>query len=288
PATKTLTYTRCNDPHGYQLLPAAFRRGDRVMLYTMSGRLVADGFVTSDTVRISPDGVKPMDERYTVMLSEDIDLPEDEQVVVQNTSASGNGFLLDNVLIRNEGARGIRIKAVDGEIRNCTFDGISKGGIDCIPEFSLWPECGYVRNVRIVKNMFRNLARTARLCENDESEWCAPICIRYTLWDKGANATSAPAYCLHRDIEISDNVFTGRYSHYEITVSAVQNLRIVNNRFEDVNSGAIPSEKQYPVMINGGNGIVFDGNSFPERMEKRIFYHYGKDTTDNVSGSDAL
>ncbi|MGM9682810.1 MAG: hypothetical protein ACI3XQ_04355, partial [Eubacteriales bacterium] len=41
PATKTLTYTRCNDPHGYQLLPSAFRRGDRVMLYTMSGRLVA-------------------------------------------------------------------------------------------------------------------------------------------------------------------------------------------------------------------------------------------------------
>lgn len=286
PATRTLTYTRCNDPHGYRLLPAPFRKGDSIMLYTMEGELVDECLVESDVRRISPDGAAPEDERYTVVLSKAVVLPADKTVAVQNTSASGNGFLLDNNLFHKQGCRGIRIKCVEGEVRNCTFDGVSKGAIDCIPEFQLWPECGYARDVRIHHNVFRNLCRTARLCESDESEWCAPICLRYTLWNKGANATSDPACCLHRNIEISENLFEGRYSHHEVTASAVGGLRLTGNRFAGANPAVSPNEKQSTLLVYGGRDILLSGNDFTANGERRITYRYGKESVANVTGED--
>lgn len=286
--TRTLTYTRCNDPHGYRLLPAPFRKGDSVMLYTMEGELVDECLVESDSCRVSPDGAAPEDERYTVVLSKEIVLPRDKTVAVQNTSASGNGFLLDNNLFHKQGCRGIRIKCVEGEVRNCTFDGVSKGAIDCIPEFQLWPECGYARDVRIHHNVFRDLCRTARLCETDESEWCAPICLRYTLWNKGANATADPACCLHRNIEISENLFEGRYSHHEVTVSAVGGLRLTGNRFAGANAAVSPNEKQSTLLVYGGRDILLSGNDFTANDERRITYRYGKESTANVTGADLL
>ena len=279
--SKTLEYTRCN-VNSYRLLPKNFKVGDDVMMYTMSGKLVARVKTTGVTVDRGND-------TFTVTLSEDVALPEGEQTVVQNASATGNGFLIDNVLVRDEGCNGFRLKAMGGEVRNCTFDRVSKGALDCVPEYQLWPECGYANNIRITKNIFRDLGRTARLSEVSEAcAWCAAICIRYTLWDKGSNATSDIDSCLHRNIEISDNLFTNRYSRYEISMSAVSHVRIENNTFASVHPEIGVDNRQFPILLFGGNGVIFDNNVFSPEISNRIEYRYGKETTANISGSDVI
>lgn len=281
-ATKTLEYSRCN-VNTYRLLPNPFKAGDEAMLYSMNGTLVAKTVVLSDVEVRGEDS-------YLIKVADDIELPEGEPIVVQNISATGNGFLLDNVVVRDEGCNAIRIKAMGGEIRNCNFERISKGAIDCVPEYQHWPECGYANNIRITKNIFRDLGRCARLSEvSEECAWCASICIRYTLWDKegSSNATSDPARCLNKNIEIYDNVFTSRYPRYEICMSSMDNVKVVNNTFGGMNPEVTnEDDKRTVLLVFGGRNIEYDGNRFEDGAGKRIEYRYGKDAVANVHGSD--
>lgn len=274
--TGELRFGRCNS-RSYRYLPSPVKAGDRILIYAFSGKLLGD--VTAENDAVTDDG-----DNFTVKLSQSITLPEGENVAVQNASASGNGFLIDNTLVRNQGCNGFRIKAIGGEIRNSSFIGLSKGALDCVPEFQLWPECGYAENIKIVKNRFEKLGKTSNLSEESEDcAWCAPINIRYSLWDRGANATFDTNYCLHKNIEISDNVFLSTYSRYEIAISAASNVCIRRNHFDCTEEN---TEKKYPLLLFGGRQITFDGNTFSEKNGKRVEYRFGRETLAELSGNN--
>lgn len=271
-----LRFGRCNS-RSYRYLPAPVKAGDRLLVYSFSGKLLGDVCALCDAQ--SEDG-----DNFTVKISEPVTLPEGESVAVQNASASGNGFLIDNTLVRNEGCKGFRIKAIGGEVRNSSFVGLSKGALDCVPEFQLWPECGYATDIKIVGNRFEKLGKTSGLSEDSEAcAWCAPINIRYSLWDRGANATPDPSYCLHRRIEISDNEFISSYSRYEIAISAASDVCIRHNRFECTDENI---EKKYPLLLFGGTNIVFGENIFSDNNGKRVEYRFGMDTLSDLSGNN--
>ncbi len=271
-----LHFGRCNSK-SYRYLPAPVLDGDRLLIYSFSGKLLGDAFALCDAE--SEDG-----DNFTVRLSVPVSLPEGENVVIQNASASGNGFLIDNTLVRNEGCKGFRIKAIGGEVRNSSFIGLSKGALDCVPEFQLWPECGYASDIKIIGNRFEKLGKTSNLSEDsDACAWCAPINIRYSLWDRGANATYEPSFCLHRHIVISDNAFLSSYSRYEIAVSAASDVCIRGNHFACTEENI---EKKYPLLLFGGRQIVFDGNTFSSQNSKRVEYRFGKEAVSEISGNN--
>ena len=277
PETHTLRFGR-SDSRGYRFLPAPIKSGDRILVYTFGGKLLCDAIAETDAAEVEGDD-------QTVVLDRTLTLPEDEQVAVQNASASGGGFLIDNVLVRDAGCNGFRIKAVGGEVRNSSFVGVSKGAMDLVPEFQLWPECGYAQDVRILQNRFERLGKTATLSEaSEDCAWCAAINVRYSLWDKGANATTNVDYCLHRNIEIADNDFVESYPRYEIAISAASSVQIHGNRF-GTPLGVNPRNRT--LLLFGGNGIQLWDNRYPTELAERVEYRFGKETVvcDNEDGT---
>ncbi|HBF15123.1 MAG TPA: hypothetical protein DDW30_05485 [Clostridiales bacterium] len=291
-ATKTLTYANCN-VNSYQRLPADFRAGDTVLLYTVNGKFVGETTVTSATV-LSRDSDNIKERRYQVQLAEDITLPDgtvvsatdvskldrseyDRVVVVQNLSASGSGFLWDNVLLHNAESFGVRIKAAGGTIRNCTFDHVVQGGINMIPEFQWWPECGYARDVYILNNEFYGVGLKSTLNENFQTRaQYVPIMARYTPYDDSdkafvnGNNSADPDYCMHRNIVIEGNIFGDSYSRYDISLASVMGVKITNNTFLAPNEQAKRADNGAPILLFSGNDIAVEGNTFPDGVTNPI------------------
>lgn len=264
-STNTLTYTTGN-VNTYTKLPGTFRAGDTVVLFTWSGKLIWTGKVSSATASIG-------NSLYTVRLPQSITLPNNERVVVQNASASGAGFLIDNVLVRQVGCNGFRIKAPSGEIRNSSFIQVSKGGINCIPEYKLWPECGFItEGLRIVNNVFRETGLTTKdkIPGSDplaNTVWCAPIIIRSDLY--GSNAGEADfrsdsAYLLHQNIEISGNLFLDRYAPYALVMGGVKNVTVSGNTFGDCSVDGFDALP--PILLLGGDGIEIRDNDYADAV----------------------
>ena len=121
--------------HGYC---ADFVVGDRVYVYTAAGQLVCDTEALSATVSAGTAinvNTNVVYEKYTVKVAtEDVnfsaltgyDLSDDDhvdanKVLVDNMSKASNGFIFDNVMVRNIRSRGLLIKASDAKIVNCSF-----------------------------------------------------------------------------------------------------------------------------------------------------------------------
>lgn len=306
PATKTLTYATCN-VNWYTLLPSDFRVGDTVQLYTINGKFVGQTTVTSATVKVK-DSENVKECRYEIKLAEDITLPEgtvvsekdvkytsrderDHIVAVQNLSASGSGFLLDNMLVHNSDSYGCRIKATGGTIRNCTFDHVTKGGLSLVPEFESWPECGYARNINILNNEFIGLGNNSTINESlDARGYHLPILIRFTGYDdsdktfvNGNNSGSADR-CLHRNIVIDGNVFEGSFSKYDISLSSVMGLRITNNTFLDADANSRRTEGGSPILLFSGNDVTIEGNTFPDGVTNPVENRGSSNGVSNVEG----
>ena len=278
-ATKTLTYTKGN-VNGYEPLPGTFREGDDILIFTWSGKLLYSGKVKTATADIGND-------KYTVQLSTDITLPTDgEKVVVQNASASGRGFLIDNVLVRDAGCNGFRIKARGGMVKNTTFDRVSKGGINCIAEYQLWPECGFVTDIKILNNVFNQTGNTSKGTKPEtDSTWCAPICIRFSLNDVNSDYTTDADYLLHTNIEISGNVFSNRFCPWAISAGCVNGLKITDNTFGAREGYTDATDTQSPILLFGGNDILIDSNIYAQGITDPVGYRR-PGSTSNVSGSD--
>lgn len=279
-ATNTLTYTTC-DVNSYQLLPSDFRIGDTVMLYTMSGRLVGRTTVKTATKDLGS-------KQYAIGLESGITLPTNEQVVVQNLSASGGGFLIDNVMVRDAGANGFRLKSSGGTVKNCTFERVSKSGVVCNLEYWLWPEVGYTLDLKIQNNVFHQTGNTSRGADPaSDSTWCSPISVRFSVayqesnWNN--NYSPNPEVCLHENIEISGNVITERFCPYAIGISGVQKLYIFDNVIGARYGQTDASDTQAPIALFGGRDIVIARNQIPSGAAALVDFRGGDGSYTNVS-----
>lgn len=261
-ATRTLTYKAC-DVKGYNKLPGSFKAGDKIAVYSYKGELLYYGSVESASTA-KANGT------YSVKLDGVFTMPSEGNVVVQNISVSGWGFLIDNVCVRDVGCNGFRVKAPKGTVKNSTFERVSKGGLNCVPEYTLWPECGFIaEGLSIQNNVFDEVGYTSRnrsLANGDtvaETVWCSPILIRSELLaDKSTDPDyqSDNKYLMHKNIVISGNVFKNRWSSYAICMGAVDGVEIRGNSFGECKTGAYNSLP--PTLLLGGNNIKLSGNTY--------------------------
>ena len=259
--TKTLIYTHCKmyfDRTGAKCTPVPFLKGDVLFMYGKNGKLIEKTAAICDGERLEND-------LFSVRLEKTISLPEDLNfAVIQNSTASGTGFLWDNVMVRDSLSFGIRLQANAGCVRNCTFRNTAKGGIHAVPQYGYWPECGYISDVTIKNNLFEKNSKMSGTFSSwsDGGLWL-PLSI-YTGDDLNHREGRSDAeYCLHTNILIKGNVFDSRYTRYAVYLSDVSKLTIKNNRFLPRFGMSSENDTQTPIWIAGGNDICLCQNTFP-------------------------
>ena len=222
--------------------------------------------------------------RYTVKLSEAVTLPADtDSVIVQNASASGNGFLWDNVLVRNNNSYGVRIQAIGGEIRNCSFIRLAKGGVNMIPQYGAWPECGYAADVKVTANVFEELGLMAAQWYDWDSVEKGSSFLPLCIWATGGDTSDADN-CMFRNISITGNRFASRYTYYDMRINGVRNLTVSGNTFTG-RFGKENGDSQAHILLCGGNGVRIDGNRFQSGANPVLYRR--DDIAENVTGSDS-
>jgi hypothetical protein len=116
--------------------------GDVLRIYTSS--YDPRGYVTVSASHIDVDG--SMNVTLTGTIVNSIQVNDS----VADISHQGNGFLIENTLVRWHRARGMLIKASNGIIRNNMVNGSSIGGIHITPEY--FYESDYSQNLTVEGN----------------------------------------------------------------------------------------------------------------------------------------
>ena len=282
PKTNVLTYTRYEILF-YRLLPSAFRPGDVLTLFSMSGKRIGD-------VQLEEASRMLSDNEFSVQLPNDFSFEQDaldmivngqETILVQNSSASGNGFLIDN--IRTVHCRGrVLIQAFDGVIRNSDICGLNHGGVICYPQYAEWPEVGFVKNLKILQNRFYDNNIHSQASEDwQDAGIMTDVVIRNI---NSRSYTSDPDYCLQENILIMGNEFSNRRSRYSVSVNFGRNIQILDNVFLPSFGKEDVTDTQAPVLILGGNGIEVDGNQFPSGIDSPV--ENRSNIAQNVFGRD--
>ena len=257
--TATVVYKGSMAEHFYLTDPSAsfsgfcaqFREGDRVFIYTSNGQLVCDSPALSPTVSYPsiksthPDFPDREITRYAVTVSADainknalkeFDLTDDshlptQKVLIDNMSLSSNGFHFENTVIRDVRSNGMRIKASNGVVKNCTFRNFPATAMAIIYELR-WGESGISENIKIENNIIDNtgFSNIAPSLDDLTVDYCkCPI----TIMGLGDGSLD-PDYLLYKNILISGNKFINRCLdnyNYAIYARAVCGLTLKNNDF---------------------------------------------------------
>ena len=286
---------------------AEFRVGDRVFIYTSGGQIVCDstaitatkGYdvitvnhpdkdlkgkttqrysVTVNTADINPDALNGFD------LTDDNHKP-DHKVLVDNMSRASNGFLFDNMVVRNNRSRGLLIKASDGAITNCTFENNAKVAIAIIYEIQ-WGESGISENVRVERNLINHTSYSPGGGIINEIGYVhCPIAII----GMGGRSTD-PDFLPYKNISIVGNKFINRVisnQTYAIYVQAAQNVLIKDNDFgysEEDTAGRFATA----IFLRGAMNIELSNNIYPPMIDGDVLRYIDADSTSykNVHGTD--
>jgi len=266
--TKQITYSgKYVDP--------IFRTGDRVLVYTLDGKLLSEATAVSDTVQTQNANI--------ITIDKDFDYVEG-QTIIQNASASGEGFLYENCVVRNNRSRGFLIKASNGTIRNSTLEDNGMSAILVKPEISDgWGESGFSRDLVIENNLIKNSGYYTG------SELHSPINI-----SSDREPTSDRAYMNHKNIVIRNNVFQDRYTKYALNINGVDGLVIEGNDFGsriDAYDGfdpsiinfAYPNDTAPAIKLSGAYEVSISDNMYPAFVTIKAEIDQ---TAVNVTGSD--
>ena len=250
-----------NSLNGY--LCAHFDKGDRVYIYTSSGKLVCDTAALCDyreagtytntygaVTRTFEVEVKAEDIDLSTCAEYDLesDVPTVPKILVDNMSQASNGFIFDNMLIRNVRSRGLLIKASDGLIRNCSFYKIGGGAIALRYEIQ-WGESGVSENVKIERNY----------CEEtgyfDLGSRSSPLTVL------GLGSEPKDEYLLYRNIEFSSNKIVGRGSDHAMYLNSAKGVRVIGNDF-GMKKDETEESATHPVLIKCVKDVEFSGNIY--------------------------
>ncbi len=280
---------------------ADIKAGDTVAVYTAKGQLLCqsvaqDDAIYFDTVKSTYNGKSVKRYKVTV-LEKDLNpewetilsdytqdangyLTDDAQssaqkILVDNMSRSCNGFLFDNVMVRNTRSRGFLIKASNGTIKNCTIRDNAKLAIAVIYEI-YWGESGFSENVTIKNNLIDHVGYA--LHNNGQY-------LHYPINISGlGGGTVDQDHLLYQNIRITGNKFVNPVNDYWIYVQAAKGVVIENN---DFGSFADEDDTHYTkiLLLNGASDITLSDN----RFSSFILYeelvegeHY-----ENIHGTDA-
>lgn len=254
------------EKHGCRGLCANFSVGDRVYVYNSAGQLVCDtpaltATVSEETV-ITPEygtempmrSVKVATAAVNFKALEGYDLssntPNDkpgDKVLIDNMSLASNGFVFDNVLVRNIRSRGLLIKASDSKIVNCSFKNIGMSCAAILYEI-FWGESGVTENMLVSRNLFDHTGYFRNI------DHYAPISVQ------GLGSRVDEDYLLYKNIEITDNVIKNRTTDYAVYINSAKGVVIRNNDFGTVNE--LGKQYKADIHLNGAMNIEISDNTY--------------------------
>lgn len=225
----------------------SFVKGDRMLAYTSTGITFCDTECLSDSVKVEDyeftlDAPEREPRHYTDTLRsvtvrtdalnlaalDGFDLSDNRyemknKVLVDNLSRNSANFRFDNVMVRNTRSRGILVKTVGANIKNCTFRNLGHTGVLLSVEF-VWGESSVSQDVSITGCLFDNLGF---INGRSSDKTLSPIAIR------GLSSTVSEDSLLYKNILIDGNKFINNTHNYAVTVNSAQNVKIINNVFEE-------------------------------------------------------
>lgn len=277
---------------------APFKIGDRILVYTSTGVTVCDTFCLSDEeiiesyeFTLTPPNLNPRHytdtyRRLTIASADvnfsalegfdldDVGYEMKHKVLVDNLSRNSAGFKFDNVMIRDTRSRGILVKTVGADIRNCTFRNLGHTGILLSVEF-VWGESTVSQDIVIKNCLFDNIGFIGN---SFMVKAISPIAI------KGLSSTVDEKSLLYKNILIEGNKFVNNRNHHFITVNSAQNVRIKNNVFED--SDELSYIDGRFIDIETSMNIEISGNKYPEYLGCNISRGISAVNFKNVYGAD--
>lgn len=184
-------------------------------------------------------------------------------VVVDNASQCSGGYTVDNMLIRNNGSRGILVKSWDVTIKHCTFLNISLNGIYINPEV-YWGESTMAKNIVIQQCEFKNTGFMYNNI-NDENFACIRIgaTTEYNKPQNGCISKSADANALPiENITITGCKFTNNRQRIAIWVDSAKDVKITNNTFDDCIYDVLPQAKGIAVFLGVCRNVEISDNTY--------------------------
>jgi phage anti-repressor protein len=176
-------------------------------------------------------------------------------------SQASNGFIFDNMLIRNVRSRGLLIKASGGTITNCTFRNIGMACAAILYEI-FYGESGVTENLLVDRNLF------------DHTGYFKNQDLYATISITGLGSSVNEDYLLYKNITISNNVIKNRTTDYAIYVNSAKDVKIINNDFGAFvgnNFTGLPEEPETPsnpkpaIHIHGAMNIEISGNKYSQK-----------------------
>jgi len=220
--------------------------GDTLRILTTEGQLVGDTTAVSDG------------SGNRVTIADDLDIPADT-VILQNLSACGNGFRIDNCVVERIRSRGLLIKT-GGSITNCTIQDVRMAGILVKPESLDWPEFGFSSDLVIRNNL---IVGTGYASSTDNLY--ASICIEGDT--RNGDDTS---FQLHRDIQILHNTIEERKNNVALKISHAQDVTVAGNTFLNRHSSvyAKPEEDPgAPILVLNSTNVELQDNTWPQNAK---------------------
>ena len=254
PADKYLSYTGYDGSE----LQVPIRKGDQLRVVTASGTLVASGKASQDGdaggCRVSLDFLPDLDSQVL-----------NEELLVENLSASSGGFVFQNNYIAKIRSRGILIKA-PGTVEHNTVEACGMAAILISPEIEgNWGESGFVSGLTVRGNL---LSGTGLFFTANQVSLYSPITITGGT-SRNGNAESLPA----ADILIEGNRVTGRIPALALSAAGVRGLTVRGNSFgpraaSDPFTGRVLNalaasgdDDRTPVKISDCSGTVLEDNT---------------------------
>ena len=270
--TQTITYGKGQS--AYNGICADFQSGDRVLIFTIKGELLCDTIATGNTISLGGGEYS-----VTVAASE---IVLKENTSIQNGSASGNGFLIENTRQYGNWTRGFLIKALGGRIANCTIDSVGCSAIYICPEITdgYWPECGFPEDIIIENNLITN---TGYMYNNPQfyinELYSTPINITGQV-----AKTNDPDYMMINRILVQNNVIENRHSKYAIQIQGGQNITVINNDWGNIYGKNEINDTQSSAIISTSMNIEMSGNIYPPLAIPKILIETA--STANIFGTD--
>ena len=250
------------------LNPLSFTMGDNIYVYNSNGVLLCDTECLTnskgeddlveifdfDTIRyfIYVSSVKVATDAVNLDALEGYDLRDNHysmtnKILVDNISHVSQGFVADNLMVRNSTARGILIKTVNATVKNCTFRNVAGTGNLLSVETS-WGESTVTRNATISACLFDSCG----ISTNDPIR--SNIAISGLSTYGKANVDT---------LRVSDILITGcefrNYGHqFGIYVNGAQNVKIIDNVFDPKDTAAPGNFVKILTAVN----VELSGNKY--------------------------
>lgn len=189
---------------------------------------------------------------FTITLDRDISV--DAGDFVANPDRNAAGFSVTDSTIENHRARGIIVKASDGEIRDNVVDGSTIAGIVVTPEPFLWLESDFANDVDIVGNTVRNTGQGVASVNQIQA---------------GAISVTGPAEWTgerHADILIDGNTVED-VSGANLVLTDANSVTVSNNNFISPNQSISSTgsangvDANAVIWVDDADGVEFLANT---------------------------